>query len=214
MTLSVIGSGFGRTGTMSLKIALEQLGLGPCHHMEEVMDNPGQLEHWRSAARGESVDWEKVFEGYGSAVDWPGAHFWRELAAAYPDANVVHTTRTVESWWASFSKTIAMVLSQAGPKGPVNDMETIPEMAHEIVAAQTFGGRHEDKQTAMEEFEKRERDVISSIDADRLLVFDVRQGWEPLCDFLELPVPEGPFPRSNDQDAFWELVKKMGSDDL
>ena len=103
MSLTVIGSGFGRTGTMSLKRALEKLGLGPCHHMEEVAANPEQLVHWSALVRGEQVDWDQVYAGYRSTVDWPGAQFWRELAAAYPEAKVIHSSRSAESWWASLS---------------------------------------------------------------------------------------------------------------
>ncbi len=203
MSLSVIGSGFGRTGTMSLKIALDKLGLGPCHHMEEVTDHPEQLDHWRAAAKGEPVDWGTVYSGYGSTVDWPGAHFWRDLAKAYPDARIIHTIRPVQSWWESYSRTIAMILDAAGPSGVNHELKTIPEMAYAIIAEQTFGGSHDDKEAAIKAFEKRTDDVVSSIGAERLLVFNVSDGWQPLCEFLELPVPNEPFPHSNDQDAFF-----------
>ena len=209
MSLSVIGSGFGRTGTMSLKIALEHLGFGPCHHMEEVMDHPGQLRHWRSAAKGEPVAWEEVYAGYQSTVDWPGAHYWHELAEEYPDAKIIHTIRPAEKWWASYSKTIAVVLSEAGSGDVEHRMEIIPQMAHAIIAEQTFGAECDDKVAAIKAFEKRTQDVKAAIAADRLLVFDVSEGWEPLCSFLAVPVPEQPFPRSNDPDAFWELIKKL-----
>ena len=106
MPLMVIGSGFGRTGTASLKRALEILGFGPCHHMEEVMAHPEQVPHWEAIVAGEPVEWDEVFSGYRSQVDWPGAHVWRELAAAYPDAKVIHSHRPDEAWWKSFSSTI------------------------------------------------------------------------------------------------------------
>src|SRR5271168_2365452 len=122
MTLEVIGSGFGRTGTMSLKRALDQLGFGPCHHMEEVFANPGQVPHWQALAAGQAVDWNLVFAGYRSQVDWPGAHYWRELAAAYPRAKVIHTERPEQLWWKSFSATIAVVL------GSYQDMPFPPHM--------------------------------------------------------------------------------------
>ena len=209
MTLSVIGSGFDRTGTKSLKIALEQLGLGPCHHMEEVADHPEQLDGWRVAAKGEPVNWQDIYAGYRSTVDWPGAHYWRELAEAYPDAKVIHTTRPSEKWWASFSNTIAKILTEIGSGDISQEIETIPEMAHAIVAEQTFGGRCADKDVALEAFEKRQADVLSSIDAERLLVFEVSQGWEPLCEFLGVPVPGEAFPRSNNREEFWDIVQKM-----
>jgi hypothetical protein len=208
MSLSVIGSGFGRTGTMSLKIALDKLGLGPCHHMEEVVEHPEQLDHWRAAARAEPVDWETVYNGYRSTVDWPGAQFWQDLAKAYPDAKIIHTIRPAQSWWESYSRTIAKILAATGTSGVNHEIATIPEMAFAIVAEQAFAGRYGDKEAAIKAFEKRTADVVSSIDAERLLVFNVSDGWQPLCDFLDLPVPNEPFPRSNDQDAF---VAQFGS---
>jgi hypothetical protein len=209
MALSVIGSGFGRTGTMSLKMALEQLGLGPCHHMEEVGDHPQQLDYWRAVVRGENVNWDAVFQNYGCCVDWPSAHYWRQLAEKYPDAKVLHSTRAAEGWWASFSKTIAMVIAEAGSDDPEHEIRNVPELANAVIAEQTFNGQYNDKQVAIAAFEQRERDVRAAIPADRLLVFDVREGWGPLCEFLELPVPEGPFPRSNNQQEFRELVQSM-----
>ena len=110
MTLAIIGSGFGRTGTMSLKRALEELGFGPCHHMEEVLSNPEQVTHWQAIAAGRPVKWDEVFAGYRSQVDWPGAHVWRETAIAYPKAKVIHTMRPEELWWKSFSTTIAKLM--------------------------------------------------------------------------------------------------------
>jgi hypothetical protein len=106
MALEVIGSGFGRTGTMSTKMALQQLGFGPCHHMIEVIENPAQPAHWKAIAAGEKVVWAEVFEGYNSQVDWPGAAIWRETSVAFPDAKVLHTERPEEEWWNSFSVTI------------------------------------------------------------------------------------------------------------
>src|SRR5215471_1053329 len=107
MALKVIGSGFGRTGTMSTKLALEQLGFGPCHHMIEVIENPAQPAQWKAVAAGEKVDWSEVFRGYNAQVDWPGAAVWRETSIAFPDAKVLHTERPEDVWWSSFGVTIA-----------------------------------------------------------------------------------------------------------
>ena len=107
MALEVIGAGFGRTGTESMKQALEILGLGPCHHMREVMSNPAQLALWRAAARGELPDWDEAFAGYRSAVDWPSAYFWRAVCAHYPEAKVLLTGRSAESWYESMSTDLA-----------------------------------------------------------------------------------------------------------
>ena len=113
MALAIIGSGFGRTGTMSMKMALEQLGFGPCHHMIEVIGNPAQPAHWKAIAAGQKVVWAEVFKGYNSQVDWPGAAIWRETSVAFPDAKVLHTERPEDEWWNSFSVTIGKFFDRA-----------------------------------------------------------------------------------------------------
>jgi len=159
MALSVIGSGFGRTGTRSLKDALDLLGFGPCHHMEEVFPNPAQIDHWCAVARGEPVDWTAVFDGYGSQIDWPGAHVWRELAAAYPDAKVIHSVRPEDSWWNSFDGTIGkfLVVGDDIPLPPPVAM--MGQAVGAIVGAQTFGGRAADRDHAIATYHAREAEV-------------------------------------------------------
>jgi len=206
MTLSVIGSGFGRTGTMSLKNALEQLGFGPCHHMEEVFEHPGQVPFWQAVAAGDAVDWNSVFEGYHSQVDWPGAHVWRELAAAFPDAKVVHSVRPEDSWWNSFSKTIGKFLNTYEDMQLPPHIRSMCDAMLEVIGQQTFGGQFTDRESALAAYRKRTEQVRAAISPVRLLVFDVAEGWEPLCNFLEVPVPDGPFPHWNKQAEFWELV--------
>ena len=206
MALSVIGSGFGRTGTLSLKAALEQLGFGPCHHMAEVFPNPQQIDYWCAIARGEPVNWDDVFAGYRAQIDWPGAHVWRALAAACPNAKVIHSVRPAEAWWNSFSGTIAKLLAN------YRDLPMPPQMmamcaANEaMIGGETFGGCYADKDHALAAYHQREADVRATIPPERLLVFDVAQGWEPLCAFLEVPVPDTPFPRSNNREDFWSRL--------
>ncbi|MBC2776805.1 sulfotransferase family protein [Parasphingopyxis marina] len=202
MALSVIGAGFGRTGTMSMKMALEQLGFGPCHHMEEVLSNPPQTPLWLAAANGEAVDWDVVFDGYTSTVDWPGAHYWRELSEAYPEAKVILTTRPADRWWASISTTILKLLDSMDE---VEDpqMRQWLSLPYKIVTEQTLGGDSSEA-SALAAFEQRERDVRAAIAPDRLLVFNVAEGWEPLCNFLGCEIPDNEFPRSNSKDEFWE----------
>ena len=206
MTLSVIGSGFGRTGTMSLKNALEQLGFGPCHHMEEVFEHPEQVPHWEAVAAGKDVDWKSVFEGYRSQIDWPGAHVWRELAAAYPEAKVVHSIRPEASWWNSFSKTIGKFFANYKDMPLPPHVSAMADAMMEVIVRQTFNGQFTDQTTALAAYRRRTEQVREAIPAERLLVFDVAEGWEPLCQFLEVPVPDGPFPHLNRQDEFWDLV--------
>jgi len=202
LSLTVIGSGFGRTGTMSIKLALEALGLGRCHHMGELYAQDWQVPHWHAAARGEPVDWGSLLNGYGACIDWPSAHFWREIAAAFPDAKIIHTVRTPESWWESYSETI-MKFIDAGvtmPEGVVRDMS---RWSVDVIGRQTFGSDFTDREAGIRAFNGRLAEVREAVPEDRLLVFEVSQGWQPLCDFLGLPIPDAPFPRVNDRSDFW-----------
>ncbi len=203
MSLSVIGAGLGRTGTLSLKLALERLGLGPCHHMRELFRHPRLLRHWQDAAALRPVAWEEVFAGYHSAVDWPSTHFWRELAAAYPEAKIILTVRPEAAWWASFSRTIPLLLRR---RAEVSDphVRGVLAMATSIVVEQAMGGRPEDEATALARYRRQIAEVTAEVAPERLLVFDVAEGWAPLCGFLGLPVPDEPFPRTNSLEEFWD----------
>lgn len=206
MTLEVIGSGFGRTGTKSLKAALERLGFGPCHHMHEVVENPAQVSHWQRLAAGEAVDWTAVFAGYRSQVDWPGAHVWRELADAFPQAKVIHTVRPEEKWWASFDRTIGKLMARyrAMPMPPhITDMLSA---WNDLAGKTTFGGVLDDRENGLAAYRRRTEEVRAALPAGRLLVFDVAEGWTPLCAFLGVPVPDEPFPHHNLRADFWETL--------
>ncbi len=193
MSLKIVGAALGRTGTNSVKLALEHLGFGPCHHMFEVRDNPEQLPYWQAAARGEHPGWDQVFANYQSCVDWPSARFWREIAAHYPDAKVLLTLRDPERWFASVHATIYPVIESWPAREPAHFRDTM-EMAHEIIVAQTFGGRLDERAHA--------EDVRRTIAPERLLAYDVSEGWAPLCAFLGVPVPDAPFPRTNTSEEF------------
>lgn len=206
MSLQVIGSGFGRTGTKSLKAALETLGYGPCHHMHEIVEHPEQVVHWQRLAVGEPVDWGAAFAGYRSQVDWPGAHVWRELAEAFPSAKVVHTVRPDDKWWASFNKTIGKLMAR------YEDLP-LPPHIHDILAAwngfagkATFGGVLDDREIGLAAYRRRTEEVQAALPPERLLVFDVAEGWEPLCAFLGADVPDEPFPHHNLRADFWEVL--------
>ena len=186
MTLAVIGAGFGRTGTESMKRALEALGLGPCHHMIEVLKDPRQQEQWRDVAGGAAPDWDTIFHGYGAAVDWPSAYFWRELSAHYPDAKVLLTVRDAEGWYESFANTILKVLQSGGSPDSVGE---------KLIGEGVFGGRAGDRDHAIAVYEKSIAEVQASLPPERLLTYRVGDGWEPLCRFLDRPVPDMPFPR-------------------
>jgi hypothetical protein len=203
--MRVIGAGFGRTGTASLKRALEILGFGPCHHMEEVVRDPRQVPTWERAARGEPVDWHAFLRGWGSAVDFPAAFYWRELAAAFPDAKVILTVRDPDAWYESFRDTIIALVS------PFPNRVVLPfvpflsgpfRVSGQPMLARLFPNGFSDRAEVTAVFRAHTAEVVRSLPPERLLVFEVKQGWGPLCAFLGVPVPDAPFPRVNDAAEF------------
>lgn len=204
MSMRVIGLGVGRTGTFSMKLALEQLNFGPCHHMEEVdARSPEQIAVWASAANGK-VDWKKAYAGYNSAVDWPTAAFCRELATAYPDAKFILTIRDPESWFASFSQTIVPLIQPTAKTPP----ELLPFLKMVMAVVQKTGfSIPSTKEEILTAFHRHIEIVTQTIPADRLLLFDVKQGWKPLCQFLGVAVPTSDFPRTNNTKDFWDSVQ-------
>jgi hypothetical protein len=207
MALDIIGAGFGRTGTSSLKTALEHLGYGPTHHMFEVRDNPAQLPHWQRLARGGTPDWDTIFTGYRSQTDWPGARYWRELAAHYPDAKVILTVRDPDEWYDSVSATI-LKLTAARDQIDNAHIRGLVNMAHAIVDVGEFNGRFTDRGYAISVFKRHNAEVQAAFPASRLLTFDVSEGWEPLCAFLGCGVPPISFPRLNSSKQFTETEWK------
>jgi hypothetical protein len=201
MTLEIIGPGFGRTGTNSLRLALERIGFGPCHHMYELSLHREQVPLWMAAAEGRAVDWAAVSAGSRSQMDWPGARYWRELVAAFPAARVILTVRPADAWYRSFSATIAPeVLGPPSADEPAAIARRA--MQREIIARQVFDERMHDRARAIAVFEAHNAEVRRSIPAERLLVFEVTEGWAPLCGFLGVPVPETPFPKTNSAREF------------
>ena len=210
MALSVFSAGFGRTATMSLKLALEEIGFGPCHHMEEVAQNGAtQIPLWNDAYAGRP-DFAAIYDGYRSACDWPTAAFWREVHAAYPDAKVILSTRGVDGWVSSFSETILTVLNDPG-SWP-SDARPWLEMVMDVVVRRSLGGKTDPAHLAAA-FEAQEAAVMAEIPPEQLLVFEARQGWEPLCTFLGEPVPESPFPRTNSTEEFFELLEALSGEE-
>lgn len=205
--MDVIGAGFGRTGTLSLKIALEMLGLGPCLHMVPLLDDPERATLFRRAAEGDLASLDKAFEGYRSTTDWPGTYFWRELTARHPAAKVVLTVRDPQRWYDSARGTIFQAALNA-PESRDDSVVAGMGALRSIVWDGTFGGRFADREHAVRVFTEHNEAVRREIPADRLLVFEVAQGWQPLCDFLGVPVPEAPFPRTNDSASFLARVQE------
>ncbi len=223
--LKVIGAGYPRTGTSSMKAALERLGFGPCYHMFEVLTNPDHVDRWLPVTTGEPVDWEKVFDGYRSAQDWPASGFWREQAEAFPDAKVILTVRDPRKWYVSMQNLMAN-----GPGRNLPDLGSLPPKAAEVFASMrrmgpvmerlgrdAFGDNYRfgdggllDEDRAVERFEQHVAEVKASLPAERLLVFDVREGWAPLCGFLGVPVPDGePFPHLNDSESMKRTLEGL-----
>ena len=198
MSLSVIGAGFGRTGTASMKMALEMLELGPCHHMKDV-STPEQNSYWLAAAEGQKMNWDQVFEGFGSCIDWPAAFFWRELSEYYPDAKILLTVRDPESWYKSMQNTIFNVL-KAKPEPFA--------VAVKLIGERLFEECFDDKDFVLSLYEQNTRDVQAAFSSDRLLTYELGSGWEPLCRFLGKPIPDVEFPRSNSTEEFQSLVKE------
>jgi hypothetical protein len=195
MTLRVVGAGLGRTGTNSLKLALERLLGEPCYHMIEVFGHPEHIPMWHAAADGERVDWDALFTGYAAAVDWPVASFWRELVDEYPDAVVVLSTRTsADAWWRSADDTIFAHLRN-DPVDPPG-LEGWRAMVDAAVAGR-YPGVPGDEEKAKASYEAHNAEVRATIPAERLVDWQAGDGWEPLCRALGVAVPDEPFPHVN-----------------
>jgi hypothetical protein len=195
MPLQVIGAGLGRTGTVSLKLALEQLGFGPCYHMTELLMHPDHAPGWVRAADGQP-DWESIFCGYAATVDYPGCTFWRELAQLYPSAKVLLSVRDPDQWFESTQATIFNDESSATLNAsPLREF-------FEKTVWRDIGDRVHDRAFMVELFQRHNCEVERTIPRERLLVCNVAQGWGPLCDFLGVPIPDKPFPRTNSRADF------------
>lgn len=194
MTLRVVGAGLGRTGTLSLKVALERLLGGPCYHMSEVFAHPEHVTLWRDAARGRMPDWRALLAGYRAAVDWPASAFWPELMETFPDALVLLSVRDPESWWRSANGTIFPSIDRA----PSDEWRA---MVHEMMASR-FTPRLEDRDACIAAFERHNAEVRRRVPRERLLEWRAADGWEPLCRALGVPVPADAFPRVNTSEEF------------
>ena len=211
MALKVVGVGLGRTGTNSLKLALEELLGGPCYHMFELIAHPQQVPLWELAVRGEEVDWNALFEGYAATVDWPGCAFWRDLITANPNAPVLLSTRdSPQTWWASMEQTIIPAL-----QGPMlsdhPDLMRGQKMVRDLFRTR-FTPDFANRDAAIAEYERHRDDVRREVPAERLVEWQPRDGWEPICSCLGLPVPETPFPHENSSEDFGGKVERSIAD--
>jgi hypothetical protein len=201
MSLAVVGAGVGRTGTHSLKVALEQLLGGPCHHMLEVLGNPErQMPGWTDAIEGRPVDWAQLLEGYRSLVDWPGSAFWRELLAEYPDALVLLSVRDPEKWYRSASDTIFQTFDHLPPEAQPW-MNSLRKLLHD-----RFSDQFDDRAAMIDAYERHNEAVRREVPSQQLLEWQPSDGWAPICERLGLPVPSEPFPVTNTTDQFRTML--------
>ena len=203
MPLQVIGAGLPRTGTNSLQIALDRLGFGPCHHMYELLENPSQWPGWLSVYDGKHANWEEVFKGYNSAVDAPASFLWRELLQTYPSAKVILTIRSPEAWRQSMLAAGAAIRANP-PKPP---LASFMQKSVDFFVKLSPAMLPPDEASAFAAFAEHNETVRRTVPKDQLLVFDVGEGWEPLCHFLGVPVPPEPFPRTNTGSEFAERAR-------
>jgi hypothetical protein len=205
MPLRVVGSGLGRTGTKSMQSALNLLGVGPCHHMVEVFAHPESMQLWVDASEGKP-DWDLIFKDYQSMVDYPGAAYWRQIADHFPDAKVLHTVRDPDKW---FDSTQATIFAPQG--GARQDGQGLRERFFD-----SFVGplrNHLDDRAYMTDYFRRHTDAVkAAIPPERLLVFEVGEGWDRLCRFLGVPVPAEPYPSENSTADFQARVRAQAAE--
>ncbi|MDB9952015.1 sulfotransferase family protein [Porticoccaceae bacterium] len=202
MTLKVLGAGFGRTGTESLKLALERVGFDPCYHMHEVRQQ--QLPHWLAAINNQNISWNEIYNGYQAAVDWPTSAFINQLKNEYPLAKVILTTRSSDSWFESFSSTIVPAVKK-GMQSDNPDTKQLCNMTNRLLE-RVFNGDYMDYKNSVSVFNKHHESVINSIPKKELLVYELGSGWEPLCEFLGVSVPDSEYPSSNSRSEFRKMV--------
>jgi Sulfotransferase domain len=204
MTLQVVGAGLGRTGTHSLKIALEQLLGAPCYHMLETFGRPDDIAVWHAAMNGDMPDWNEFLSDYRSTVDWPACAFWRELLAENPDAIVLLSSRDADGWWTSATNTIFQVVQRELPDDDIAGRVQLA-MVNDMLTKR-FTPNWLDETEAKRAYEAHNADVRASVPAEQLIDYRPGDGWEPICEKLGLPVPSDPFPHVNTTDEFRAMV--------
>jgi hypothetical protein len=210
MPLKVIGAGFGRTGTLSLKTALEKLGFGKCYHMVEVLKKHHHMKHWAEIMQGGKAEWETLFKDYQAALDWPVAAYYKDLMEIYPQAKVILTVRDPHSWHRSIMTT----LYQAQRKSLLRFACILPPVYRFLQGMENsiwqnvFQNKVEDEDHAINVFNAHIEEVKCVVPPERLLIFEARQGWEPLCSFLNVPVPVGqPYPHKHKGNLVRQFLK-------
>lgn len=198
MTLRVVGAGLPRTGTASLRAALEHLLGRPCYHMMELIENLGHVSTWHGALRGDMPDWSAFLSGYGATVDWPASAFWREISACFPEAIVLFSVRDADSWWESVSRTVFSGFTPLSPgwKAMMDDL-----------GAMRFTAETDVREAAVEAFHRHNAAVRETVPPERLVEWRGGDGWDPICAALGVAVPDHPFPHINTRAEFIERIK-------
>ena len=208
--LKVIGAGWARTGTTSTLGALEELGFGPCYTFFTILSaKPEHVERWLDIYAGKPADWPHLFEGFNSVVDWPACDFYEQLMALSPEAKIILNVRDPQAWYESVRNTIWENYQRMASVGQGPENNGLARLLDVMMWQGAFQGRFADRQYVIDAFERHTQEVKASLPPEKLLVFDVKEGWEPLCRFLDVPIPDKPFPRLNDTEAFRERVRQM-----
>ena len=207
--MKIIGAGLGRTGTSSLKVALEMLGFAPCYHMDVLGEHPDHVDFWLDATAGQPVDWRSFFAAYAATLDWPACDYYQALMAVYPDAKVILTVRDGDKWYDSMYETIYSYNNSfpSWAKAVAPQAARLVHLRQLQILQAKFNDQFENRQHAIDIFNAHNEAVKQTVPAHRLLLFEVQQGWEPLCEFLERPTPTEPFPHVNDRKQFQRFGK-------
>lgn len=225
MSIKIIGAGFPRTGTNTLRESLEKLGYVKTYHMKNLLTNPDNLHYWTTLKTTGTTNWDALYKGFQATVDFPCYPWYKEHMKQYPDAKVILSLRPFEKWYTSFYSTIwqaqnppeseraAMGEKMAGDPRLQSVMKVMG-FAKQTITEDHFQGRFLDKEFMEKIFNEHNEDVKKYVPADKLLVFDVTEGWEPLCKFLEAEVPNEPLPHTNKKEDFHVMVKELFSGNL
>lgn len=203
--MKLINAGLGRTGTTSLKGALDRLGFGPVYHTTDLFTSPKDLDLWEGAMEGEEVDWRAFFAGY-EVADWPVGLFYKDIIRAHPEAKVMLSVRDPEGWFESINGTLKQMQSF---NLPIPQVRRVKRFLNVYAIEGLFEGKVDDKAFMVDFFERHTQGVKDFVGEENLLVYGVKEGWVPLCDFLEVEAPDEPFPRLNQRGGIRELAAKM-----
>ena len=203
--IKVIGAGFGRTGTLSIRYALEELGYKPCYHMKAALTRPWHIPFWLRAIKGKKVNWRLFFRKYRATIDWPACEFYKQLMEEYPDAKVILNVRDPQEWYDSSYKTIYRIQNYFPWWFP----KIFVKMQQKLIWEGRFEGRFEDRDFAIGNFIRHIEEVKEHVPEDKLLIYDVKDGWGPLCRFMQAEEPQKPFPHHHEQKEYLRYIRNV-----